>query len=272
MRGHKGFTLIELLVVIAIIAILAAILFPIFSNAKERGRQAKCLANLKQLTMAVRQYCDDHDGVMPIIYPTSSDTNNPNDWVGGYCHYQVQPKKGGIWPYIKSEGVYVCPTDANAKAWDIWYPTKYPTNYKLSYSMNQDIGSMPAQDPATVDDPNHNKVKLDAETTGRSSKVLMFIHEQRGEDKKAKPDGTGYYGINDGYFQYRGAVADLPSHIHYDGTTCSYVDGHCKWISFKQLKYESDALPGDMAVGNPNSDWLRNSQIDYYRKHGRTRP
>lgn len=64
--GRHGFTLIELLVVIAIIAILAAVLFPVLSNAKERGREANCLNNLKQLMVAVRQYCDDHNGIMPI--------------------------------------------------------------------------------------------------------------------------------------------------------------------------------------------------------------
>ncbi len=62
----RGFTLIELLVVIAIIAILAAILFPVFANAKERARQAKCLNNLKQLTVAFQAYVDDNNGYTPL--------------------------------------------------------------------------------------------------------------------------------------------------------------------------------------------------------------
>jgi len=61
----KGFTLIELLVVIAIIAILAAVLFPVITSAKEKGKQSQCVNNLKQLTMAVFAYCEDHDDGTP---------------------------------------------------------------------------------------------------------------------------------------------------------------------------------------------------------------
>ncbi len=64
-RGRNGFTLIELLVVIAVIAILAAILFPVFAQAREKARQAACLSNLKQIGAAMLMYTDDYDGVYP---------------------------------------------------------------------------------------------------------------------------------------------------------------------------------------------------------------
>ena len=62
---RRGFTLIELLVVIAIIAILAAILFPVFARAREKARQTACLNNVKQLSLAVMQYTQDYDEILP---------------------------------------------------------------------------------------------------------------------------------------------------------------------------------------------------------------
>ncbi len=69
---RRGFTLIELLVVIAIIAILAAILFPVFARAREKARQASCLSNLKQLGLAMLMYVQDYDGVFPYIHDTNA--------------------------------------------------------------------------------------------------------------------------------------------------------------------------------------------------------
>jgi prepilin-type N-terminal cleavage/methylation domain-containing protein len=265
---RRGFTLIELLVVIAIIAILAAILFPVFAQAKERGRQAKCCNNLKQLVMACLEYVDENFGAMPFGTSTSTDWTHPNDWAGTPYLYQAHPERGTIWKYTRSRGIYVCPTDMNLAAMDVWYgdgtPTKYPTNYALCYSLNSDIASIPPPSASA------RTIKLDPETAGRTGRVLMFIHEGRGTAKK--PSLTGhFFGINDGWFSYRGAVADLPSGIHYDGSTCSYADGHAKYISYARTVYESDME--HKAQNNPNSDWLPNSLVAYYRSQGlRTRP
>ena len=76
-RGSEAFTLIELLVVIAIIAILAAILFPVFAQAREKARAASCLSNLKQIGLALMMYVQDYDELLPVPFPNAKG-DNPN--------------------------------------------------------------------------------------------------------------------------------------------------------------------------------------------------
>ncbi len=102
-RSEAAFTLIELLVVIAIIAILAAILFPVFAQAREKGRQASCMSNLKQLSLGVIQYTQDYDEMQPHAAPLP-----PDNWWGAGWVFTVQP-------YIKSLAVFRCPSDGEVK-------------------------------------------------------------------------------------------------------------------------------------------------------------
>jgi prepilin-type N-terminal cleavage/methylation domain-containing protein/prepilin-type processing-associated H-X9-DG protein len=119
-RSTKGFTLIELLVVIAIIAILAAILFPVFAQARDKARQATCASNLKQMMTASLQYVTDYDDRWPITVPNDGVTNT-----GTFTLYTVpeqvlsplpaSPQTRSSWgialqTYIKSYQVYTCPS------------------------------------------------------------------------------------------------------------------------------------------------------------------
>ena len=110
-----GFTLIELLVVIAIIAILAAILFPVFAKAREKARQTSCLSNLKQLNLAITQYVQDYDERFPNGNPFLANTTG---WASP------------ILPYVKSNGVFTCPDDPTP------LPTPPANNVVDSYAMN----------------------------------------------------------------------------------------------------------------------------------------
>ena len=94
----RGFTLIELLVVIAIIAILAAILFPVFARAREKARQASCSSNEKQLSLAMIMYAQDYDEKPPLVY---------DDGLGAPSR-QIWAEK--VAPYVKNMQVYVCPS------------------------------------------------------------------------------------------------------------------------------------------------------------------
>src|SRR5476649_1395436 len=104
-RVHQksyGFTLIELLVVIAIIAILAAILFPVFARARENARRASCQSNLKQLGLGMIQYIQDFDDRYPGFVGFSSNNNNGNPPNGMWGNV--------IMPYVKSAQLFKCPS------------------------------------------------------------------------------------------------------------------------------------------------------------------
>ena len=97
---RRGFTLIELLVVIAIIAILAAILFPVFARAREKARQASCVSNLKQIGYAFQMYAQDYDGLLPHCYefPSAAEQGPPS-------------VVDVLTPYTKNQQIFHCPSD-----------------------------------------------------------------------------------------------------------------------------------------------------------------
>jgi prepilin-type N-terminal cleavage/methylation domain-containing protein len=211
-RCH-GFTLIELLVVIAIIAILAAILFPVFLHAKERSNQVKCLNNLKQLSTAVMTYRNDYNGRMPSAGMWTG-LSCP-DWCGSNgTGVPIYPERGSIFPYTRTRGIYVCGSDKTK-------PAQYALNsrgeWPLSYSMNYELYD----------------VNVDSGWTKPVSKCLLFIHEAR-------------WSINDGLFR---PLTDDISNAHYNGTDVVYVDGHACWKSQDTLRTEKANLWWTMRSG-----------------------
>jgi len=210
-RSHRyGFTLIELLVVISVIAILAAILMPVFVRAKERGRQVTCLHNLKNLWLACRMYCDDNDG----RYPQVRAFNTPegggeqgvrpqeHNWagcqsVGGEC----KPRLGTIWRYIKNEKSFLCPSDRNKEAKQCTsLSPEQRKRYPLSYSMNWTLAWK----------------RTDSLPESRVRYLAIIIHEKRET-------------INDGDWKWDpGNTLDVPDDVHYDGTNLVFADGHAK--------------------------------------------
>jgi prepilin-type N-terminal cleavage/methylation domain-containing protein/prepilin-type processing-associated H-X9-DG protein len=134
MNRRHAFTLIELLVVIAIIAILAAILFPVFAQAREKARSASCQSHLKQLGTAIMMYAQDYDGhwVPAYNYPAGYSGTSGNPAQGLYWWYDM------IQPYAKSYDVWICPTwqgkfDYGRKP----LPAELPKPLRFSYAFNQ---------------------------------------------------------------------------------------------------------------------------------------
>ena len=115
MQRKRGFTLIELLVVIAIIAILAAILFPVFQKVRENARRTSCLSNEKQIGLAVIQYNNDNDETMP---PGRTNYGSAKGWA---CQ---------VYPYVKSIAAFQCPDDSGVPR----YATSFGLNSNFNYT------------------------------------------------------------------------------------------------------------------------------------------
>ena len=107
--GNKGFTLIELLVVIAIIAILAAILFPVFARAREKARQTSCLSNVKQIALGAMMYTQDYDEMTPPHTDDEPATPLPDNW--RWDGYALR-----LSPYVKNHQILRCPSDNGVTA------------------------------------------------------------------------------------------------------------------------------------------------------------
>jgi prepilin-type N-terminal cleavage/methylation domain-containing protein/prepilin-type processing-associated H-X9-DG protein len=123
---RRGFTLIELLVVIAIIAILAAILFPVFAKAREKARQTSCLSNMKQMALAWLQYCQDYDEMSPTSYWMTAPADLGPGWGATFFCSKTAPIL-----YTKNTQMFICPstTGWNNYATNINF---WSTGYKLS--------------------------------------------------------------------------------------------------------------------------------------------
>jgi len=133
MKTRNGFTLIELLVVIAIIAILAAILFPVFAKAREKARQTACLSNEKQIALGVMQYVQDSDEMYPFGVIDAGPAKIGGTFGGGSMPGTGAGWAGAITPYIKSMEVFKCPDDSTAPVTgsNPQVPISYCLNYLL---------------------------------------------------------------------------------------------------------------------------------------------
>jgi len=123
MHTHKGFTLIELLVVIAIIAILAAILFPVFARAREKARQSSCLSNVKQLSLGNMMYAQDYDE-KTVIFSDLGSSGSGRQW-----HFLIEP-------YLKNDQIFLCPSQS---------PTAASYGRMISYGIHRSTGVALAQ-------------------------------------------------------------------------------------------------------------------------------
>ena len=208
----RGFTLIELLVVIAIIAILAAILFPVFARAREKARQASCLSNVKQLELAAMMYVQDYDDTLI------------------RCYYPGAPATADIWyellyPYIKNQ--------------DIWYCPSRVVKTTISYVLNRDVcgwyyPSEPTRKLAEIDRVSEMIFIIESvgwyaswsRFTGAANKYYYTPGSACGATVGGAHDFTGY----------PDRLADWQHGRHNGGVNVGFADGHAKWYTSCSLR------------------------------------
>ena len=222
-RRKSGFTLIELLVVIAIIAILAAILFPVFIRVKQTAQATSCMSNLKQLSTALFQYSSDNNGMLPYGGHPYKGMKNYLGSPGSKVMADVT--KGSIWPYVKSAGVFLCPVDRRMEAkLIVMNADSSPTtleqrkNYPCSYAMNEYF--------LRTEPGDHRCMDTVRGRGGTRARLLLLIHQEREV-------------MNDGIFSCSPYyMSDLPTKIHFDGSCVVYLQGNAAVRSYDQLMSE----------------------------------
>jgi prepilin-type N-terminal cleavage/methylation domain-containing protein/prepilin-type processing-associated H-X9-DG protein len=215
---RRGFTLIELLVVIAIIAILAAILFPVFAKAREKARQTSCLSNEKQLMLAVIQYVQDYDEHFPFAYNFPTGMNMP--W------YQM------IYPYMKNIQILQCPSGpTNVANWLSPNPDASGISWTTgSYLCNNNLcgNSGNSQNIAGVPEPARVIMLCDGGVIGQAGAPYYNDATIRTTDwLMTDPPGGG---SNDGNWS-------APSDKHNGMENCAFVDGHAKSMTTQSWWY-----------------------------------
>ncbi len=203
---RKGFTLIELLVVIAIIAILAAILFPVFARAREKARQTSCLSNVKQLGLGFMMYTQDYDEMFPnAIAPDGT------YWMDA------------IMPYVKNTQLYVCPSSrdypcATSGCSNHTAHVKYP---RLGYGYNAYHIAYP-NGFVGLGLRNYSRMLADVQSPAQ---VIMLM------------DFRCYYTATTGSVD----LTKGERKQHNDGANICFTDGHAKWRAWSSLEYGTSA-------------------------------
>jgi prepilin-type N-terminal cleavage/methylation domain-containing protein/prepilin-type processing-associated H-X9-DG protein len=224
---RQGFTLIELLVVIAIIAILAAILFPVFARAREKARQASCQSNLKELTLGLLMYVQDYDERFP---PERTWTGSGTEW-----HWHEK-----IFPYVKNAQIYTCPSrpgggnltiSPTPPGGNAWWATSNFAGINVGYGYNFWLGW-----------PRPERGVALAQIQGVAYCMAFGDNAHPGHACCGPCQRTQFANVCGTYCN---PPADLWTNSdaytrHSGGSNISFVDGHVKWYRWQDLARQKD--------------------------------
>jgi len=216
MKSKSAFTLIELLVVIAIIAILAAILFPVFGAARDKAREASCASNEKQIGLALLQYVGDYDETYPHNFNSNGGSNTASFEYPGWISIALMP-------YTKDESIYQCPSRANG------WTDPYNNNRQISYEYNYDALYWTVPEAATT-----TPVIL-VSIGSPSTLIAMTEGDDSWLDIAFENTSIGWRG------------RDWASYVAKNGETCyhsgknnfMYSDGHVKVAQWTQITWDN---------------------------------
>ncbi len=221
MQRQRGFTLIELLVVIAIIAILAAILFPVFARAREKARQSSCLSNMKQIALGFMMYAQDYDECWGFTtwydcYDTS------NNWRPGAMGWPIS-----LQPYIKNRQVLVCPSDAEKACM-----SKYGGNQGY-YPMLVAAGYTPAADTQAAlaaAFPLSYAANVYLGWSQNANSMALIVNPARCFLVSELGMGSYSYSVFYMYPGYGSPTRWEAGARHNEGRNWVFCDGHVKWV------------------------------------------
>jgi len=258
MRRH-GFTLIELLVVIAIIAILAAILFPVFAQARERSRMSSCLSNMKQIGLALMQYSQDYDETMP-SYPFSGAWHPYHNACGAansgpppYCGWSYSAWAPMIEPYVKNWGVFACPSGLRTQLAGPTTPVqlRIQMNYGYNeYIQNWNQGWAPIARMTTGGTGGAGPAEV--AVVAESGFTGIFNDWTRTYVPPNKPAPFGLVRL----YCANGYSATACTFRHPDGgVNIAFADGHAKFVPGGKLIGDNTTIAtvGECPVVNPNA-------------------
>jgi prepilin-type N-terminal cleavage/methylation domain-containing protein/prepilin-type processing-associated H-X9-DG protein len=214
---RRAFTLIELLVVIAIIAILAAILFPVFARARERGMASACLSNGRQIGMAFMQYADDNDGRLPL----TGHSGASESWINT------------IQPYIHSRQIYRCPSDLSTN-WDRPLEGEEDTRHS-SYFLNHWLSGTQKY---TVLSAIRSPASVIYVSEGAKNRTGDHFHPFLWTNDPASPGGPSASLFDSATDETR----ELALNQHGGGMNDVYADGHARWGKWSQLWFQKPGV------------------------------